>query len=101
MKTIPSQIACIFFLSLFLVFAFAGSPGYCSMPTVDPYVDVYLPDGVQDYTQMITGDLKVDTPNYIFKFNCGRGVATELSIRNTGFGDYQVFDSAGPGCHVF
>lgn len=74
--------------------------GSASLPAVDPYVDVYVPGGIDGDTR---GEMRVDTPNYAFTHHCGRSVATGLWVRHAASGDVQVFDAkdtvGGPGCH--
>lgn len=69
------------------------------LPTSDPYVDVYFPQGLLGGST--TSDFVVDTPNYTFTYNVARGVATSFKIKNTGFGTQEIYSSTGPGCHAF
>ena len=77
-------------VSIIAAFAFGIQSAHASMPKEDPYVDVYVPGGVNGET---IGELRVDTPNYAFTYNCGKGVATGLWVKKTSKGDVQVLDN--------
>lgn len=77
-------------ISIIAAFSFRMQSVQASMPNVDPYVDVYVPAGINNET---SGEMRVDTPNYAFTYNCGRGVATGLWVKKTSKGDVQVFDN--------
>ncbi|MHB1459513.1 MAG: hypothetical protein ACYC0V_21590 [Armatimonadota bacterium] len=88
-------------VTIIAAFAFGMQSAQASMPKEDPYVDVYVPAGVNGAT---IGELRVDTPNYAFSFNCGKGVATGLWVKKTPKGDVQVLgdgkDTDASGSHA-
>ncbi|MHB0998572.1 MAG: hypothetical protein ACYC27_04940 [Armatimonadota bacterium] len=79
-----------------MFFAITGI-GSASLHSTDPYVDVYVPGGINGAT---SGELRVDTPSYKFAYNCGKGFATEFTVKNTPAGDLQMFDAGKTGCHA-